>query len=966
VLVTGPEQSITTVLSPDSTGTIATFSTPSYFPAASLLPSGIWSYNIYCSTDLALYTYLQAKLYVNSASPSNLIASSNELLLSNNTIDLVTLQSAIYDTVLVPTDILVVELYGRNEFTGSTGSITTYFMGQEHYSNVITTLTRQIVFSNVIVPGPTGAVGPTGPQGIPGLASNTGATGATGPTGATGEVGPTGAQGEVGPTGATGEVGPTGAQGEVGPTGSQGEAGPTGATGEVGPTGATGEVGPTGAQGEVGPTGTQGETGPTGAQGETGATGAQGDVGPTGPQGEAGYSTGILFYLNYPYQDYVSSIDASYYLLSSSPTGGASVNITNSFTTSGETGTVAKFASAYQYDPINPLVSAGTWYTELNAFTTLGSSFSTFITISVSTGSNSTPTILGTSNTVIISGVTSTTYGFNTVISSIDDLGVDAYVLLSIHTTSLDSSPSTLTTQYLGTTYSYTTTTLRFNIPTGPQGPTGAIGPTGAVGPTGTISAVGDVYTVAFNNFGEETGSTDLTFDPTISTLSLNGNMSGSNSYFVNSASENLASQGAVIGFNGFGVIGTSNFTGPVNAYDGLITNALTVGDYDFPTNYGPALTVLTSDGAGNLFFTGPFTSTGATGVAGPTGSVGPTGAIGPTGTVSAVGDVYTVAFNNFGIETGSTAFTFDPTINTLSLAGNMSGSNLYFVNAATENFASQGAVIGLNGFGVVGTSSFTGPVNAYDGITTNSISIGNYTMPTAYGPTGTILVSDGAGLVYFTGASNLAGPTGATGAGFNTITNPGAARILTDIDSNSANAESNLTFDGSLLLCTGAISAGTGTFTNLVANNDVILSSNAFARKYYSLGPTIISAAADPIRIQFNNYSFYAKVTAALIDANNYDNNSILMLDLCGGNYLGTLSAKNVSIANTTEFHTNANPNIWNIFTITTTPTTVTFTPTNVGNYVYTVNVECQTINSNSKVTSIDQNGVPVISFDF
>ena len=54
-------------------------------------------------------------------------------------------------------------------------------------------------------------------------------------------------------------------------------------------------------------------------------------------------------------------------------------------------------------------------------------------------------------------------------------------------------------------------------------------------------------------------------------------------------------------------------------------------------------------------------------------------------------------------------------------------------------------------------------------------------------------------------GTSGTNGTSGTSGtSGVINITNTGNNRILTDIDGTSANAEANLTFDGSLLTLTG------------------------------------------------------------------------------------------------------------------------------------------------------------------
>jgi hypothetical protein len=65
------------------------------------------------------------------------------------------------------------------------------------------------------------------------------------------------------------------------------------------------------------------------------------------------------------------------------------------------------------------------------------------------------------------------------------------------------------------------------------------------------------------------------------------------------------------------------------------------------------------------------------------------------------------------------------------------------------------------------------------------------------------------------TGTQGAQGTTGTTGAnaGITSYTNPGDNRVLTSVDANTINAESNLTFNGSTLSVTGAITA-TGDIT--------------------------------------------------------------------------------------------------------------------------------------------------------
>ena len=161
--------------------------------------------------------------------------------------------------------------------------------------------------------------------------------------------------------------------------------------------------------------------GPTGATGSTGAQGIQGPTGMTGPQGESGISNGRLMYLNYPN---LNVNNPSYYLMESNPTGGSVQTLTVSFT-AGQT-QVISFATEHQIDPVNPVISAGLWYTELNMYVgSSGQEFSVQVGVKAATGSLVSPDPIGQSASSLVTATTSTIYGFNTVIQSVDGIGLD-------------------------------------------------------------------------------------------------------------------------------------------------------------------------------------------------------------------------------------------------------------------------------------------------------------------------------------------------------------------------------------------------------------------------------------------------------------------------------------------------------------------------------------------------------------
>ena len=234
---------------------------------------------------------------------------------------------------------------------------------------------------------------------------------------------------------------------------------------------ATIPIGPTGPAG-IGATGTRGATGPQGIQGPTG---------PQGIQGNNGVSSGQVQYLNYPN---INRNNPSFYTMQSIPTGGSSSTLSLSFT-AGQTQTI-NFATESQVDSIQPLVTAGLWYTELNGYVgSAGQEFDITVDVKVSTGGSAPLQTIGTSATGTITATTSTIYYFNTIVSSVDGIGSDGYAALVIKATNRLASAATLNLQFLGTTYSYATTTLAQSFPAGPTGAQGIQGPTGPLGPTG-------------------------------------------------------------------------------------------------------------------------------------------------------------------------------------------------------------------------------------------------------------------------------------------------------------------------------------------------------------------------------------------------------------------------------------------------------------------------------------------------
>ena len=91
-------------------------------------------------------------------------------------------------------------------------------------------------------------------------------------------------------------------------------------------------------------------------------------------------------------------------------------------------------------------------------------------------------------------------------------------------------------------------------------------------------------------------------------------------------------------------------------------------------------------------------------------------------------------------------------------------------------------------------------------------------------GTSGVSGVSGTSGTSGLSGTSGINGTSGTSGTGFNTISNPIDNRILTSTGStNSANAESNLTFDGTILELNGTQKLNSSTHTSLGIGTTII-----------------------------------------------------------------------------------------------------------------------------------------------
>jgi len=470
---------------------------------------------------------------------------------------------------------------------------------------------------------------------------------------------------------------------------------------------------------------------------------------------------------------------------------------------------------------------------------------------------------------------------------------------------------------------------------TGPAGPMGQKGETGQDGINGGNSLVFKLGSEA--NIGE--------FSSENLDLSLTGSFNINVSYLNGVDISNWLSQitsGKILQITeqeNHNIFGIYNVNSSANVQDPL---GYTFSDI----NISPILTSGTIT-IGKDYFISWINSgvQGATGPTGDTGPIGPTGETGPTGIQGIQGiqgdkgesgatgnDGVTGPTGNNGI-TGPTGATG---VGVVSASKNASGDVIFtFDNGATSNVGpvpsgADGATgaTGPTGGGVTGATGSTGPTGP-TGITGSSGATGvtgesgatGATGPTGIGITGaTGTGSTGAtghtgptgstgigitGATGPTGSTGNQGPTGTTGAtgptgsGFNTISNPLNNRILTSDGSvNSANAETNLTFDGNTLNVLSSSATGDILRVGEVTSGNPIFS--VTQEKYLKLQSLIVN------NLNSNSDIFTIADTsggAAFYDYYIYSSSSYYRA--------GTIIAVWDSVANTVEYTETSTPDL-------------------------------------------------------
>ncbi len=251
----------------------------------------------------------------------------------------------------------------------------------------------------------------------------------------------------------------------------------------MGANGLQGGIGPQGLQGLAGIQGFQGYQGLQGLAGIQGVQGYQGYQGFQGYQGLRGKNAGVILYLNYPYQDYVSPN----YLLRSCPTGGNSIYETLNFTSYNQV-EITSYETAYTYDDFSPVLTQGYWEAEFFLSAPTGT-FEAFVQIYLS--SSGTVSLLSSSLAYTILPTSSPLpYYFDILMPSTPIYPTDAFIA-ELNIINKNSYASSVNFYHLGTTYSNIYTNLMFKCKEGPQGPAGAASMTGAMGPQGFQGSIG-------------------------------------------------------------------------------------------------------------------------------------------------------------------------------------------------------------------------------------------------------------------------------------------------------------------------------------------------------------------------------------------------------------------------------------------------------------------------------------------
>jgi hypothetical protein len=159
---------------------------------------------------------------------------------------------------------------------------------------------------------------------------------------------------------------------------------------------------------------------------------------------------------------------------------------------------------------------------------------------------------------------------------------------------------------------------------------------------------------------------------------------------------------------------------------------------------------------------------------------------------------------------------------------------------------------------------------------------------------------------------------------------------------------------------------------SNLTVDNNVyvtgglVTNTGGVTKKTYSLSRTVNVGPGTPsIDINFTSNVFYAKITAQLIDGDEYI--STMILEVSGGRKSGETPTKNIAVGTKNIFGDQTNTNPWSP-TVTTTGNKVTLTSSTSldSGDVYNIFIEYMSSNSDGSVVSIVESGATIETFGY
>jgi len=591
-----------------------------------------------------------------------------------------------------------------------------------------------------------------------------------GDDGTSGSSGSSGTSGSSGSSGSSGTSGSSGSSGSSGTSGSSGSSGTSGNDGAPGTSGSSGSSGTSGSSGSSGSSGTSGSSGSSGSSGTSGSSGSSGTSGSSGSSGSSGTSGSS----------------------GSSGTSGTSGSSGSSGTSgsSGSSGTSGSSGSSGSSGTSGSSGSSGSSGTSGSSGSSGTSGSSGSSGTSGSSGSSGTSGSSGSSGTSGSSGSS----GSSGTSGSSGSSGTSGSSGSSGTSGSSGSSGTSGSSGSSGTSGS--------SGSSGTSGSSGSSGTSGSSGSSGTSGLVGGLkysYIGTATNIGNNSGN--LHYNTSTNTVSISARDTQGNtlSDWILSFDDNNKGVFSVINSEGSDVvIGEVNSTvSTVVGTPGAYSFTLSTSVESWSPNQGDILTV-------DFSKTGP---TGNNGTSGSSGSSGTSGSSGSSGTSGSSGSSGT---------SGSSG------------SSGTSGTSGSSGSSGTSGSSGSSGTSGSSG------SSGTSGSSGSSGTSGNSGSSGSSGTSGSSGSSGTSGSSGSSGTSGSSGSSGTSGSSGSSGtSGTATITNLGDNRILTSTGvQGEANAESNLTFDGSELSLTGdleingdIITAGNDTITlNPSGTGDILL----------------------------------------------------------------------------------------------------------------------------------------------